>query len=96
MGPSVGNIKGQNIPLEIKEGDIKIESTLSWDSVSDLDFYLVEANGDEVASSASLANPEVLAYEPASVGTYQRRVAGFIIVSTPFSIETKVTSVTNN
>lgn len=96
MGPSVENIEVQNIPLEITEGDIKIESTLSWDSVSDLDFYLVDPNGDEVASSASLANPEVLAYEPASVGTYQLRVTGFISVATPFSIETKVTSATNN
>ena len=96
MGPSVENIEVQNIPLEIKEGDIKIESTLSWDSVSDLGFYLVDPNGGEVASSASLANQEVLAYETALVGTYQLRETGIISVATPFSIETKVTSATNN
>ena len=96
MGPSVENLEVQEFPLEIQPGDTKIESTLSWDGVADLDFYLVDPNGEEVASSASLANPEVLAFEPKVAGTHQLRVTGFISVATPFTIETTVTSASNN
>lgn len=96
MGPSAENLEVQELPLEIQAGDTKIESTLSWDAVADLDFYLVNPNGEEVASSASLANPESLAFEPTMAGTYLLRVTGFISVATPFSIETTVTSASNN
>jgi len=95
MGPSAENLTIQDLPLEITEDDIEIVSTLSWDGVADLDFYLVAPDGTEVASSASLDNPEVLGFSPTEAGTYFLRVTGFISLATTYTIVTDVTSASN-
>ncbi|WP_417686788.1 S8 family peptidase [Pseudidiomarina gelatinasegens] len=92
MGASVENLEIQEFPLEINPNDVSITSTLNWTGVADLDFYLVNPEGVEVASSASLDNPEVLQFWTDTPGTYTLRVTGYISVATPFTITTDITS----
>ncbi|WP_417691094.1 S8 family peptidase [Pseudidiomarina sp.] len=95
MGVSAENIEVQEFPLEIAPNDVSITSTLNWTGVADLDFYLVDPNGNEVASSASLENPEVLQFWTDMPGNYLLRVTGYISVATPFTISTDITSELN-
>lgn len=92
MGASAENLEVQEFPLEITENDVSLTTTLSWSGVADLDFYLVNPAGEEVASSASLENPEVIQYFTDQPGTYQLRVTGYISVATPFEITTDITT----
>ncbi|WP_433625611.1 S8 family serine peptidase [Halomicrococcus sp. NG-SE-24] len=67
-----------------------VEATLSWTpSVEDLDFYLHEGSkdGDVVASSASLNEPEALAGQIAGGETYYFEVRPFIDVVADYAIE---------
>ncbi|XOV79437.1 MAG: S8 family serine peptidase [Aestuariibacter sp.] len=92
MGASAENLEVQEFPLEIAENDVSITSTLDWTGVADLDFYLVNPDGVEVASSASLENPEVIQFWTDEAGTYTLRVKGYISVATPFTVTTDITS----
>lgn len=95
MGVSAENIEVQEFPLEIAPNDVSITSTLEWTGVADLDFYLVDPAGNEVASSASLENPEVLQFWTETSGSYTLRVTGYISVATPFTITTDITTEVN-
>lgn len=92
MGVSVENLQVQEFPLEIADNDVSVTSTLNWTGVADLDFFLVNPEGVEVASSASLDNPETLQFWTDAAGTYTLRVTGYISVATPFTITTDITS----
>ncbi|MGQ4276999.1 S8 family peptidase [Pseudidiomarina sp. E22-M8] len=92
MGVSAENLEVQEFPLEINPNDVNVTSTLDWTGVADLDFYLVNPEGVEVASSASLDNPEVIQFWTDMAGTYTLRVTGYISVATPFTITTDITS----
>lgn len=92
MGVSAENLEVQDFPLEITDNDVSVTATLSWTGVADLDFFLVDPNGDEVASSASLENPEVIQYLTDEPGTYLLRVTGYISVVTPFEINSSITT----
>ncbi|GAA4354945.1 S8 family serine peptidase [Kangiella marina] len=88
IGPSAENIQFQDHPFEVDGTVAFIESTLSWEGVADLDYELIDPNGDSVASSASLANPEVLGFAPTMEGTYNLRVNGYASVLTNYTINT--------
>lgn len=92
MGVSAENLEVQEFPLEIMPNDVSVTSTLDWTGVADLDFYLVNPEGVEVASSASLESPEVIQFWTDIPGTYTLRVTGYISVATPFTITTDITS----
>lgn len=92
MGVSAENLEVQEFPLEINPNDVSVTSTLTWTGVADLDFYLVNPDGVEVASSASLDNPEVIQFFTDLAGTYTLRVTGYISLATPFTITTDITS----
>ncbi|MEA3588938.1 S8 family serine peptidase [Pseudidiomarina sp. 1APP75-27a] len=92
MGVSAENLEVQEFPLEIAPNDVSITSTLNWTGVADLDFFLVNPEGVEVASSASLENPEVIQFWTDMPGTYTLRVTGYISLATPFTITTDITS----
>lgn len=92
MGVSAENLEVQEFPLEIGPNDVNLTSTLTWTGVADLDFFLVNPDGVEIASSASLENPEVIQFWTDMEGTYTLRVTGYISVATPFTITTEITS----
>ncbi|GAA0859026.1 S8 family serine peptidase [Aliiglaciecola litoralis] len=91
MGVSAENLEVQDFPFEVAANDISIMASLEWATVADLDFALVNPEGVEVATSASLANPESLQFWVDQAGTYILRVKGYISVATPFTITNTVT-----
>lgn len=91
MGPSAENLQVQEFVFDTTDSDINIDAELSWAGVADLDFYLLNAAGDTVASSASLGNPETLSYWLEQPGTYTLRVSGYISAATPFTVTRTIT-----
>ncbi|WP_223668834.1 S8 family peptidase [Kangiella shandongensis] len=92
MGPSAENLEVQDFPISVTDDAVLIEANLSWEGVADLDFELLNAAGEQVASSASLSNPEVLSYAPEQAGDYVLRVNGYASVVTNFQIDATVSS----
>ncbi len=91
MGPSAENLEVQEFVFDTPADAINIDAELSWDGVADLDFYLLNAAGNTVASSASLGNPEALSYWLDAPGTYTLRVTGYISAVTPFTVTRTIT-----
>lgn len=92
MGPSAENLEVQDFPVSVSDDAVLIEASLTWEGVADLDFELLNAAGEQVASSASLSNPEVLSYAPQGAGDYVLRVNGYASVVTNFQIDATVSS----
>ena len=92
MGPSAENLEVAEFPFDVASNVVQIQSSLSWDGVADLDFYLVDPAGNEVASSASLSNPEALSFDVKDSGTYTLRVTGYISALTNYQVTNTLTS----
>lgn len=91
IGPSAENLQTQDFQFLANDEVALIESTLSWEGVADLDYELLNADGEQVASSASLGNPESLSYAPTDAGYYTLRVNGYASVLTSYRINTTLT-----
>lgn len=92
IGPSAENLEVQDFPISVTDDAVLIEASLSWGGVADLDFELLNAAGEQVASSASLSNPEVISYAPEQAGDYVLRVNGYASVVTDFQIDATVSN----
>jgi len=77
MGPSVENLEIDEYPITVGSDVTTIKASVSWDGGVDIDFALVDPDGVEVASGASLGNPEVLEYAVTKPGAYKYRVKGY-------------------
>lgn len=77
MGPSVENLEIDSYPITVGSNVTTIKASITWDGGVDIDFSLVDPDGVEVASGATLANPEVLEYAVTKPGTYTYRVKGY-------------------
>ncbi|HEY0380458.1 MAG TPA: S8 family serine peptidase [Pyrinomonadaceae bacterium] len=76
-------------PFNVTAATLKIDATLDFptdDGVSDLDLYLYDANGNEVASSANAGGPESLSANVAGGGTYVYRVVGWSNAATAYTL----------
>ena len=62
----------------------------------DLDYELIDPNGESVASSATLGNPEVIGYSPNEAGYYTLRVNGYASVLTNYRINTTLSKLVQN
>jgi subtilisin family serine protease len=77
--------------FEVPQYTQLLQGTLSWflGPTRDLDFHLLDADSNEVTSSASLANPEVVTVTNLPAGTYLWRVTAFVNPDTAhYSIQT--------
>lgn len=96
MGPSAENLEVHEIPFEVGADVIAIGGKLEWDGLFDLDMYLIDPAGNEVASGATLENPEFLEFDVAEPGTYTWRVTGYISVVADYTLtETQTKAVSN-
>ena len=77
MGPSAENLEIDSYPITVGNDVTTIKAQLGWSGGVDLDFSLVDPDGVEVSSGATLANPEVLEYAVTKPGTYTYQVKGY-------------------
>jgi serine protease AprX len=96
IGPSAENLQVDEIPFEVGADVITIGAELGWDGLADLDLYLVDPNGNQVASGATLANPEQLEFDVAIPGTYTWRITGYISVLTDYTLRQRLTRALGN
>jgi len=76
--------------ITLNEGIVSVKAVLSWDPFADLDFALLNAAGEQIASSASLDNPEVIEYDVTEAGTYSFAVKGYTVAVADYKIEWEV------
>lgn len=93
MGPSAENTSVEMIEFNVEPGTIRIEGVLSWDPFADLDLRLYDPSGQEIASAASLEQPEIAVADISEAGTYTWVIEGYVSVLTNYSLESTETSV---
>jgi subtilisin family serine protease len=86
MGPSVENLQVNEHPITVGNDVTTIKATLGWTGGVDVDFALVDPDNVEVASGASLANPEVLEFAVNKPGNYKYRVKGYATVLANYTL----------
>ncbi|MEG3191839.1 S8 family serine peptidase [Lysobacter sp. D1-1-M9] len=86
IGPSVENLEIQEIPFEVGQDVTTIKAHLSWDGGVDIDLYLLDPQGQQVASAATLDNPELLEFAVSEPGTYTYQVTGFATVVANYTL----------
>ena len=94
MGPSVENLEIDEFPFEVGTDVTTIKATIGWDGGVDIDFALVDPNGNEVASGATLANPEVLEFNVVQPGTYKYLVKGYATVLANYTLDSTLSRTT--
>ena len=86
IGPSAENIVINEHPFEVGNDVISIKATLGWGGGVDVDFSLVDPFGNEVASGATLSNPETLEFMVSEPGTYKYLVKGYATVLADYTL----------
>ncbi|MBB5016011.1 S8 family serine peptidase [Rehaibacterium terrae] len=86
MGPSVENLQIDEYTIEVGSDTTTIRAELRWGGGIDLDLYLLDPEGNQVASAATLANPEVLEFAVKVPGTYTYQVTGYATVVADYTL----------
>lgn len=86
MGPSVENLQIDEYTIEVGSDTTTIRAELRWGGGIDLDLYLLDPEGNQVASAATLANPEVLEFAVKIPGTYTYQVTGYATVVADYTL----------
>lgn len=95
MGPSVENLEIDEFPIEVGADAVSVKATVGWTGGVDIDFALVDPDGVEVATGASLGNPEVLEFAVTRPGTYKYRVKGYATVLANYTLDSTITRATS-
>lgn len=76
-------------PVQVSAATLKIDATLDFptdDGVADLDLFLYDPSGNEVASSTNAGGPEGLSANIAGGGTYVYRIVGWSNTPTGYTL----------
>jgi subtilisin family serine protease len=90
-----------DVQVPVDAATLKLDATLSWDytdvgyvpvleqqvGLPDLDFMLLDPNGNQIADSANGSGPEHLSANTTTPGTYIYRVYGWVAANTSFKID---------
>ena len=77
--------------IEVGADATTIDAVLSWTGLLDVDLFLLDPNGNQVASGASLGNPETLSYAVREPGTYTLQVSGYVTLFANYTLDATVT-----
>lgn len=91
IGPSAENIVINEHAFEVGNDVISIKAVLGWGGGVDVDFSLVDPFGNEVASGATLSNPETLEFMVSEPGTYKYLVKGYATVVADYTLNSTET-----
>lgn len=95
LGPSAENLEIDEFPFEVGADAVSIKAVLTWDTGGvDVDFSLVDPDGNEVASGATLSKPEVLEFAVTRPGTYKYLVKGYATVLTNYTLDSTIATAT--
>lgn len=86
IGPSAENIVVQEHAFEVGNDTISIKAVLGWGGGVDVDFSLLDPSGNEVATGATLSNPETLEFMVVEPGTYKYLVKGYATVVADYTL----------
>ncbi len=78
-----------DVPFAVSPASLKIDATLDFatdDGTTDLDLFLYDANGNEVASSTNAGGPESLSANIAGGGNYVYRVVGWMNAAASYTL----------
>jgi serine protease AprX len=88
LGPSVSDLMEARHSIEVGVETTTIRANLGWTTGGvDLDLYLLDPDGNTIASGATLANPERLEAAVSAPGTYTFRVTGFVNALTTYTLQ---------
>ncbi|HWS90184.1 MAG TPA: S8 family serine peptidase [Pyrinomonadaceae bacterium] len=92
----LGGVSYVDVPFEVDASTYQVEATTEWmllpaGDQPDLDYELLDPDGNVVASSGSVTVPEYVNIRVSKPGTYTHRVIGFTNAPTDFSITTTLT-----
>jgi subtilisin family serine protease len=90
LGPSANNLEVDEFAIEVPSDATTIKATLGWQGGVDCDLALVDPDGVEVASGATLGNPETLEFAVNRPGTYKYRVKGYATVLATYTLDSVV------
>ncbi|HEY0661868.1 MAG TPA: S8 family serine peptidase [Lysobacter sp.] len=91
IGPSAENLTINEHPFEVGNDVVTVRATLGWSGGVDVDFALVDPFGNEVASGATLSNPETLEFAVTEPGTYRYLVKGYATVLANYTLTSTLT-----
>lgn len=77
----LGTADSDSIAISLPRPAIRLSTTLTWTGapVVDLDYYLYDANGNEVGNAASISQPESFVVDNLPAGDYTLVVVGFLV-----------------
>ena len=85
-----------DVPFEVDAATYEVEAATEWTLLPtgdqpDLDYELLDPDGNVVTSSGAAGGPEYVKVRVARAGTYRHRVVGFTNAPTDFTITTTLT-----
>ncbi len=86
MGPSALHLEVDRYTIEVGNDVTTIRAQLGWTGGVDVNLYLLGPDGEQVASGATVSNPEVLEYTVKGPGTYTYEVTGFATVAASYTL----------
>ncbi|HEX8189246.1 MAG TPA: S8 family serine peptidase, partial [Pyrinomonadaceae bacterium] len=91
-----GGVSYVDVPFDVDASTYQIEATTEWmllptGDQPDIDYELLDPDGNVIASSGSASVPEYVNVRVARPGTYTHRVVGFTNAATDFTVTTKLT-----
>lgn len=83
--PTLAGRASQEFTIDVAGGVIDVQA--SWTSTGDIDLYLINPNGTQVAKAETTANPEVLSFDTKGLsGRYTIRCYNYKTISKTFTL----------